>query len=111
MAKKRDLRLIRIPLAQLAGVAVVAFLAYRRHRNNHWAADVRRSYLPGGIGLADGSFLSLKAEHKTHAVVTIAATLVFIGIICSADKFNVRIRYERWVQRGIPPSPLATSTH
>lgn len=107
---KSDLLLIGVLLGQLACVVVVTFLAYNRHPNNHWGADVRWAYLMGVIGVAYGLFHLVKVEQKTHAAVAIAASLVFVGLIYSADKFNVLVQYERWVQRGMPPSPFADST-
>lgn len=110
MAREPDLLLIEVLLGQLACVVVVTFLAYSRHPNNHWGADVRWAYLLGVIGAAHGLFLLVKAEDKTHAVIAIAASLVFVGLIYSADKFNVLVQYERWVERGMPLSPFAAST-
>ena len=110
MARKPDLLLTGVLFGQLACVVVVTFLAYSRHPNNHWGADVRWAYLLGVIGVAYGLFLLVKAQQTTHAIVAIAASLVFVGLIYSADKFNVLVQYERWVQRGMPPSPFAAST-
>jgi uncharacterized membrane protein len=110
MTRKPDILLIGVLLGQLACVAAVTFLAYSRHPSNHWGADVRWTYILGVVGVAYGFFLLVKAEHKTHSVVAIAASLVFVGLIYSADKFNVLVQYERWVQRGMPPSPFAAAT-
>ncbi|SRR5258708_39799943 len=110
MAKKADLLLMGVLLGQLACVVVATFLAYSRRPSNHWGADIRWAHPLGVVGVGYGLFLLVKAEHKTQALVATAALVVFVGLIYSADKFNVLVQYERWVQRGMPPSPFAATT-
>jgi len=110
LARKPDRLLIGIVLGELVCVVVLTCLAYNRYPNNHWGADVRWASLLGLIGVAYGLFLLARAGQKTHAFAAIGASLVFVGLICSADRFNVLVQYERWVHRGMPPSPFAAST-
>lgn len=107
MVKRTDFLLAGVLLAEVACVGLAALLAYTRHPSNHWGADIRWAYILGVVGLIYGIFLLAKAERKGSAILAIAASLVFSGVIYSTDKFNVLVQYERWVQRGMPPSPFA----
>lgn len=88
---------------QIGILIVLGMRIYSYYPTNHWGLEVLwllilviPSLIIGGIGIAK------EQKGKWNFVVGIVLAIVFGASLLCVDYFNILVRYEKWLHRGMP---------